>query len=549
MAFKSHLSSVTKQERADLLTLALASLALRAQERVGLIGSPDVPGHTRGVLMRMAQQILRHEGGRLPVFARPPRLASAVLVASSVVLSGAAFKGLLWPPRAAQAQSTQSGEGSFRVAEAKKKDKDKAQKKSTPKEGGGNYGSMPLAERVGIQLDLAWTGFFNGLINGEFNDRSVAAVKAYQKDFRFKETGVLAPAERAQLAAMSKAKQEQVDWRMVDDKATGAQVGLPTRQVPNVSKSQSGTRWSSAQGQIQVETFRLREPGMTLATLFEQQKKEPPNRQLEVNLLRNDFFILSGMQGLKKFYVRAEIRDLEVRGLTILYDQATDGIMDPVTVVMSSAFAPFPGTGLTALMGPAPRRKVEYGTGIVVTAAGHILTDRQLTDGCNVVQVSGHGDADPVASDEAAGVALLRVYGAANLAPAPLVHEGAKGPDLTLVGIADPQSQAGARAVTTAAAKLNGDDIQPPPQLGFAGAAALDAQGRLFGMVTLKSPVVAGNGTTVPDDLIECWGNNPVPVPVSLNRVSTNNSEFALMLLKRISLTGHPLFCWHQRRW
>jgi hypothetical protein len=162
---------------------------------------------------------------------------------------------------------------------------------------------------------------------------------------------------------------------------------------------------------------------------------------------------------------------------------------------MSSAFAPFPGTGLTALMGPAPRRKVEYGTGIVVTAAGHILTDRQLTDGCNVMQVSGYGDAEPIADDEAAGLALLRVYGAPNLVPAALVHEGARGSDLTLVGISDPQSQAGGRAVSTTSAKLNGDGLQPPPQPGFAGAAALDAQGRLFGLVTLKVPVVASAGT------------------------------------------------------
>src|SRR5439155_7114640 len=108
-----------------------------------------------------------------------------------------------------------------------------------------------------------------------------------------------------------------------------------------------------------------------------------------------------------------------------LYDQATDGIMDPVTVVMSSAFAPFPGTGLTALIGPPPRRKVEYGTGIVVNAGGHILTDRQLTDGCSVVEVSGYGDANPIADDEAAGLALLRVYGAPSLTPAAVVHEGA----------------------------------------------------------------------------------------------------------------------------
>ena len=138
---------------------------------------------------------------------------------------------------------------------------------------------------------------------------------------------------------------------MVDDRVTGAQIGLPTKQVPNTGPGKSGTRWSSAQGQIQVETFRIRGPGTTLADIFEQQKKEPHGRHIEVNLLRPDFFILSGMQGLKKFYVRAEIRDAEVRGMTILYDQATEGIMDPVVVVMSSAFAPFSGSGIAALAG------------------------------------------------------------------------------------------------------------------------------------------------------------------------------------------------------
>ena len=432
------------------------------------------------------------------------RRASSVLVVSAIMIAGFVF----WHPSQNMA-SAQPDDGTLRLAQAKKgqakkqdavqkKDlaqkKDTAQKKAGPKEVGAIAGGIPQPERTSIQFDLAWTGHYNGLINGEFNDRSVAAVKAFQKDYRFRETGVLAPAERVQLTTASKARQDRVAWRMVEDKATGAQIGLPTLQVPNVTQVRFGTRWSSAQGQIQVETFRLREPGMTLAAVFESQKKEPPNRKLEVNLLRDDFFILSGTQGLKKFYVRAQVRDLEVRGMTILYDQATDVLMDAVTVVMSSAFAPFPGTGLTAMAGPTPRRKVDYGTGIVTTVAGHILTDRQLTDGCNVIQVSQHGDAELLASDEASGLALLRIYGAANLSPAGLLHEGARGPDLTLVGIADPQAQAGGHAISTASARVNDDNLQPLPQLGFAGAAALDAQGRAFGIVTLKSPVIASAG-------------------------------------------------------
>jgi hypothetical protein len=175
--------------------------------------------------------------------------------------------------------------------------------------------------------------------------------------------------------------------------------------------------------------------------------------------------------------------------------------MDPVTVVMSSAFAPFSGTGLTDMMGPA-RRKVEYGTGIVITPGGHVLTDRLLVEGCNVIQVAGLGDAIMLAEDNKSGLALLRMFGVSDLAPAALMHDGARGGDLTLVGIADPLLQAGGRAVTTTTGRLDSSGLQPSPQLGFAGAAALDAQGRLFGMVTLKAPLMAGTSALPPANVV-----------------------------------------------
>jgi hypothetical protein len=295
---------------------------------------------------------------------------------------------------------------------------------------------------------------------------------------------VLNAQERAQLAAVSKAKQAQVGWRMIDDAATGAQLGLPSKQVPVALAGKAGTRWTSAQGQVQIETFRIREPGTTLALVYERQKKEPPTRKLAVNLLRPDFFILAGLQGLKKFYVRAEIKDGEVRGLTILYDQANEPIMEPVAVVMSSTFVPFPGVAGAAHVGAQPRRKVEYGTGIVVSAAGHILTDRQVTDGCNVIVVSGYGDADRQGEDK--DLALLRIHGAPDLAPAAFAVDLPKPPNVTLVGIADPQTQDGGGAVSTLVARLNGDLLEPSPQPGFSGGAVLDGQGRLVGMVLRK---------------------------------------------------------------
>jgi S1-C subfamily serine protease len=386
--------------------------------------------------------------------------------------------------RAAQAPEAAAGEGTRSAAAT-------ARKRVPPSPGPARDTPLPLADRMAVQFDLAWSGDYNGLVNGEFNDKTTAAIKTFQRDRKFKETGLLNTQERALLAATAKAKQAQVGWSMVEDPATGANLGLPTKQVPNKTQTRNGTRWSSAQGQVQVETFRIREPGTTLAAVYDQQKKEPSTRRLEVNLLRSDFFILSGMQNLKKVYVRAEIRDGEVRGMTVLYDQAMETIMDPVVVAMSSAFAAFPGISGVVSVGPAPKRKVEYGTGIVVSTAGHILTDRQVTEGCNVIVVGGYGDADRQAEDKSSDLALLRVYGAPDLVPATFGGDAPKGPDLTLVGIADPQSQGGGSAISAVAAKARGETVEPAPQLGFSGGAALDGQGRLVGMVELKTAVVA----------------------------------------------------------
>jgi hypothetical protein len=134
---------------------------------------------------------------------------------------------------------------------------------------------------------------------------------------------------------------------------------------------------------------------------------------------------------------------------------------------------------------------VEYATGIVVSAAGHILTDRRAVDGCNVIGVSGHGDAERQADDQSAELALLRVYGASDLVPAAFAAESPRGPDVTLVGIADPQAQGGGGAISTVATKLKGNVADPAPQPGFSGAAALDSRGSLIGMAGLSNPIVA----------------------------------------------------------
>ena len=354
-----------------------------------------------------------------------------------------------------------------------------------------SYAAFTLAERIALQSDLVWTGDYNGLVNGEFSDRLVAAVKAFQTRNKSKPTGVLNPQERAALASAAKPLRDEVGWKLTEDPVTGAHLGLPLKLATQLTAIRSGTRWSSQQGQLQIETFSI--PNTTLEQVFERQKKEPANRRVVYNVLRSDFFVISGTQGLKKFYMRAAIKDGEVRGLLVLYDQAMEGTMDPVVVAMSSAFNPFPQEGVAA-DGTPLRRKIEYGTGIIVSTTGHIITDRQVTDDCRSIVVPGFGHVERIAEDKATDLALLRVFGARGLKPIGMLGAAPTTDAATVIGIVDPQQQAGGDTVNTVAVKVvaSAQRVEPAPPLGFSGAAALDASGRLIGMVVIRPSIVAG---------------------------------------------------------
>ena len=359
--------------------------------------------------------------------------------------------------------------------------------------------AMAQAERLALQSDLAWVGEYNGAITGDVSERMVNAIKEYQKAKGGKPTGVLNPQERSVLAETARRKQDGVGWKLVTDSVTGARLGIPLKLVPQQSSDANGTKWSSPTGTVQVLLTRRKEAGPTTAKLAELEKKDPPGRAVDYTVVKPDFFVLSGLQGLKKFYLRGTFKGDEVRIMTILYDQAMENIVEPVVIAMSSGFAPFPAQA----GGPPPRKTVDYGTGIVVSRDGAIVTDREVVDGCVAITIGGFTHADRVAEDKEHGLALLRIYGADKLTPLDLAPGQAK-TAVELTGILDPQSQGGGAAASNVKAQIaqvggSGDlALSPPPAGGFSGAPALDGDGHFAGLALLKPAVVAGPATAVP---------------------------------------------------
>ncbi|MGY4156216.1 peptidoglycan hydrolase-like protein with peptidoglycan-binding domain [Bradyrhizobium sp. USDA 4461] len=359
--------------------------------------------------------------------------------------------------------------------------------------------AMAQADRLALQSDLAWVGEYNGAISGDVSERMVNAIKEFQKNRGGKPTGVLNPQERGVLADTARRKQESVGWRIVTEPATGARLGIPTKLVPQVTSDASGARWTSPTGTVQVLLTRRKEASPTTAKLAEQEKKEPAGRTIDYTVVKPDFFVLSGLQGLKKFYLRGTLKGDEVRILTILYDQAMQTTVEPVVIAMSSAFNAFP-SGVQA--GPPPRKTVEYGTGVVVSDDGAVVTDRVATADCIALTIPGYGNADRVAEDKEHDLALLRIYGARGLKPLNIAGQATQ-TALEITGIADPQNQGGGTAASSlkaSVAQLGGGDqaLSPPPAVGFSGAAALDGSGKFAGIALLRPVIVAGPATAAP---------------------------------------------------
>jgi peptidoglycan hydrolase-like protein with peptidoglycan-binding domain len=357
--------------------------------------------------------------------------------------------------------------------------------------------AMGQAERLALQSDLAWVGEYNGAITGDVSERMVAAIKEYQKAKGGKQTGVLNPQERGVLADTARRRQENVGWKIVTDTVTGARLGIPTKLVPQQSSDANGTKWTSPTGTIQILLSRRKETGPTTAMLADDEKKQP-GRSVDYTVVKPDFFVLSGLQGLKKFYIRGAFKGDEVRIMTILYDQATENTVEPVVIAMSSAFSAFP-SGQQA--GPPPRKTVDYGTGVVINDDGAILADHEVTEACIAITIPGYGSADRIADDKEHGLSLLHVYGARELKPLAL-EGGTAATSVEITGIADPQAQGGgsaASSVKAQAAQIGGDGdaaLSPAPGPGFSGAAALDGSGKFAGLALLKPVAVAGTSAT-----------------------------------------------------
>jgi peptidoglycan hydrolase-like protein with peptidoglycan-binding domain len=163
---------------------------------------------------------------------------------------------------------------------------------------------------------LIWLGYYDGVADGRLGAGTRKAIKKFQSDLGHTPTATLTAQEEAMLIKRGGQKRDALGFSNTTDLTAGVSVGIPHALVPIEKKTKWGTRWSSEDGQIVIDTLRVSDT--TLPKLFDKLAHHK-NRRLDYSILKDDWFVISGNDpDGAGVYVKAESQpDGEIRGFSL----------------------------------------------------------------------------------------------------------------------------------------------------------------------------------------------------------------------------------------
>jgi len=386
------------------------------------------------------------------------------------------------------------------------------------------WDELPEVDRKDVQDSLAWLGFYNSVTNGALGQRTADAIAAFEKRELLEPGAVIAGPGLAVLRAEANRQKSAVGFTLIDDAATGARIGVPSRLFDRKESAPGRTRLWSSRTPASLTLFAGGVEDGGLPAWFARATAAASGRKITYKLLRPDFAVVTGDEGSRRFFTRVAAGPDGLRGFTFVYPVTDAVTMDRVTIGIANSFAPFAGKPGAISSGAISPGLISPGTvssggqqpgqqaagarqpggapltgGALLLGSGRALVATAAVRGCKDIRL-GDTSATVTASDRQSGLSLLAAVGAnpANAGPIVLAKADAAQPasDLALAAwISDtagkPQLSVipGQFSETTQAGKVNAA-LQP----GGAGALALDSSGALVGIVSslTAAPAVAG---------------------------------------------------------
>lgn len=374
------------------------------------------------------------------------------------------------------------------------------------------FDALPADERRALQLALVWTGDFSGMATGEFGRLTFQGLSNFQRrQGMARPNAVLDTAQRRALDQAAARARTAARFETRAEPRAGVRVGLPMAHVDTRLETDRGMRFAASDQRFTLETLVNPLGQSDLEALHERLSRPEGARTVAYQVLRPDFFVVSGaLSETRRYYTRVNRRGAELVGYTVTWMPDRMPEFDRINVAIANAFdaggtpaamPPGPSVAATPPQRPAdpPPAPVAQGPSAtaVLVGPGLAVVPASAIQGCRTLTVAGR-PSRVTGSDAGSGLALLTVESTAT--PARMTDESpAEGQSLLFLA----QGAGGVQVAPTSAVLIAGQ-LEPaiPVQQGQTGGVLADRSGRVVGIVVgpgrVRTVAVGGVATPAP---------------------------------------------------
>ncbi len=378
--------------------------------------------------------------------------------------------------------------------------------------------SQSYEDRISIQLLLIFTGDYVALVDAAFGKRTYEGLQAFQYREGFQPDGVLNKREFEVLAAKGGSVMQKIGFEFRDEPTSGVRLGIPEKLFVSMEPVRRGVRWAAKNEKVELETLNIPNYETSYRRLYQRLATQSSKRRVEYKVFRNDYFVVSGINRGKNFYIRVFRTQIDSRGFSLSWNKGLDALMDRVAVAMSNSLTFYDGATSANLpkrpnqnlptapksgripkkLSPSnspPKTARSSGSGYFVTKQGHIATNAHVVEGCRTINVVGHGSARVLKADTNNDLAIVRVetnqkHSVATFRPIPV----RRGEEVYVLGFPFAAILGNnltiSEGIVSSPAGIGGDvrnfSLSAPVQPGNSGGPVLDASGTVIGTVVAK---------------------------------------------------------------
>lgn len=390
----------------------------------------------------------------------------------------------------------------------------------TPRQARQSEALLNRQEREQLQVALKWAGVYPGAIDGAYGRGTRAAMRDWQTANSHEATGVMTTSQRAELLDAYNAVLAGMDLRLVQDKAAGIEIKMPTGVVAFSKYDPPFARYNP-KGDLPAQVVLISQEGdqnrlFGLYEILQTLEVVPTDGPRTRN---NRSFEIAGTGKDLQSYTFVSRDNGRIKGFMLVWPTGDTARFDRVLAEMKASFRRIDGVLDPAMSQPnedqatdliaglAIRKPRLSRSGFFIDGAGTVLTTIEAVDQCERLTINTDTEAEVTLRDDALGVAVVRptttlapiAYAAFQTAVPRLQSEVAVAgypyggvlvtPSLTFGRLADLRG-------------LNGEEeikrLALTAQSGDAGGPVFDNGGAVLGMLLPRN---GGNGQVLPAEV------------------------------------------------